>query len=203
MTEQPGATAPTPYDDQHAAPDAEAPATYDAPPTDAPSTDVPAQPRRKHRVLRWIGWSSASLGALALIGLCAYLVDVTSQWSDKVDELTVISTDLGQRVADAESSQADAEARMVAAQTELDNATSRISDLANEEAQANDRESVLIDYVDAMISCAESRQELIDVLTDSRYFFPGKTSLQVEKETTTYCNGVSSDFATFKTEIEQ
>lgn len=198
MTEQPGASAPTPDIDQHAAPDAAAPSTNDTPPT-----NEPAQLRRKHRVLRWIGWSSATLGVLALIGLSAYLVDVSRQWSDRVDELTVISTDLGQRVADAESAQADAEARMAAARTELDNATSRISDLANEEAHANDRESVLIDYVDAMISCADSRQKLIDVLTDSRYYFPGKTNFQMEKETTTFCDGVSSDFAAFKTEIEQ
>ncbi len=171
--------------------------------TEQPGASAPTQPRRKHRVLRWIGWSSAGLGVLALIGLSAYLVDVSRQWSDRVDELTVISTDLGQRVADAESSQADAEARMVTAQAELDNATSRISDLANEEAQANDRESVLIDYVDAMISCADSRQEIIDVVTDSRAYFIGKTSLQVERETTAYCDGVSTDFAAFKMELEK
>ena len=165
--------------------------------------DAPAPPRRKHRVLRWFGWSFAGLGVLALIGLSAYLVDVSGQWSDRVDELTVISEDLGQQVADADSAQADAQARMEAAQVELDNATSRISDLANEEAQAKDRDSVLVDYVDAMISCADSRQELIDVLTDSRYYFRGRTNFQVEKETTTYCDGVSSDFSDFKKEIEQ
>jgi uncharacterized protein with PhoU and TrkA domain len=104
-------------------------------------------------------------------------------------------------VADATSAQVDAEARMAAAQLELDNATTRISDLANEEAHANDRESVLIDYVDAMISCADSRQRLIDVLTDSRYYFPGKTNSQVESEATKFCNGVSSDFKDFKKEI--
>jgi len=68
MTEQPGANAPTPDSERHDAPDAE-----------APPNDAPAQPRRKHRVLRWIGWSSAGLGVLALIGLSAYLVDVSRQ----------------------------------------------------------------------------------------------------------------------------
>ncbi len=87
------------------------------------------------------------------------------------------------------------------ARVELDNATSRITDLANEEAQAKDRESVLIDYVDAMISCTDSRQELINVLTDSRYFFPGRSNSQVEKEVTTYCDGVTADFTAFKEEI--
>lgn len=191
MTEQPGATASTPEDGRPVAPETES------------FSDAPPPARRRHRVLRWVGWSSAGLGVLALIGLSAYLVDVSRQWSDRVDELTVISTDLGQRVATAESSEADAEARMVAAQVELKNATSRISDLANEEAHANDRESVLIDYVDAMISCADSRQKLIDVLTDPHYYFPGKTNFQMEKETTTYCDGVSSDFSAFKKEIEQ
>ncbi|PKQ14846.1 MAG: hypothetical protein CVT68_09735, partial [Actinobacteria bacterium HGW-Actinobacteria-8] len=184
MTEMPDASALTPNDEVHDAPDADAP----------PATDASSPPRRKHRVLRRMGWGSAALGVLALIGLSAYLVDVSRQWSDRVDELTVISTDLGQRIADAESAQADAEARMVAAQAELENATLRISDLANEEAQANDRESVLIDYVDAMISCADSRQNLIDALTTpNSYFENGKSKAQVEREVTTYCDGVASD----------
>lgn len=166
--------------------------------------EAPSPPRRKHRVLRWFGWSSAVLGALALVALSAYLVVVSGQWSGQVDELALISKDLGQRVADAEAAQADAEVRMEAAQLELDNAMSRITDLANEEAQAKDRESVLIDYVDAMISCADSRQNLIDVLTTPNLSFEsGKSKAQVEREITTYCDGVTSDFSAFKTEIEQ
>jgi uncharacterized protein YhaN len=179
MTEQPGVSAPLPPD--HAS----------------------APPRRKRRPLWWLGWISAGLGVLALVGLSAYLVVVARQWSDRVDDLTVISEELGQSVADARAAQTDAEARMDIARAELANATARISDLANEEAQAKDRESVLIDYVDAMISCATSRQELINVLTDSRYFFPGKTTAQVEREVTTYCDGVAADFNAFKEEIAQ
>ncbi len=185
MTEQPGAPAPL------------APVAPVAPdPASAPA-------RRKRRPLWWWGWSFASLGVVALIGLSVYLVVVAGQWSDRVDELTVISEELGQSVASAQAAQTDAEARMDIARAELNNATSRISDLANEEAQAKDRESVLIDYVDAMISCADSRQELINVLTDSRYFFPGKSNSQVENEVTAYCDGVSSDFSGFKEEIAQ
>ncbi len=196
MTEQPGASVPTPDNEQTAVEQTVA--------VESAPEDAVAPPRRKHRVLRRLGWSSAALGVLALVGLSAYLVVVSGQWSDRVDELTLISEDLGQRVADAESAQADAELRMEAAQVELDNATSRISDLANEEAQANDRESVFIDYVDAMISCADSRQNLIDALTTpNSYFENGKSKAQVEREVTAYCDGVSSDFSDFKNEIAQ
>lgn len=177
--------------------------SHDGVPPTAATEPTPVAHGRKRRVLRWFGWTLAGCAVLALIGLAAYLVDVTRKWENRVDELTLISTDLGQQVADAQAAQAEAEARMQAAQVELANATTRISDLANEEAHANDRESVLIDYVDAMISCADSRQELIDVLTDSRYYFPGKTNSQVEREATAYCDGVSSDFESFKEELDK
>ncbi len=200
MTEQPGASAPAPDNEQPVAPEVEAPPAPD--PTTVEYS--PAPRRRKHRVLRWFGWSSAALGVLALIGLSAYLVVVSSQWSDRVDELTAISTDLGQQVADASTAQAEAEARMQAAQVELGNATLRISDLANEEAHANDRESVLIDYVDAMISCADGRATVIKVLTTANYMFnDGRSASSHARELDTYCDGVSSDFNAFRKEIEQ
>jgi hypothetical protein len=161
------------------------------------------QPRCRHRVLRRVGWGFAGTGVLALVALSAYLVVISGQWTDRVDQLTAISTDLGQQVADAEAAQAEAEARQGVAEVELGNATSRISDLANEEAQANDRESVLMDYVDAMISCADSRQNLIDALTTpNSYFENGKSKAQVEREVTTYCDSVTADFSAFATEID-
>lgn len=200
MTEQYDASASTPSHD-NSVPDSSVP---DNSVSDISATDpAPAAAHRKRRVLRWFGWSSAGLGVLALFGLAVYLIDVTSKWEDRVGELTVISADLGQQAANARVAQAEAEVRMEAAQAELTNATTRISDLANEEAHANDRESVLIDYAEAMISCADSRQELIDVLTDSRLYFPGKTNYQVEREVTAYCDGVSSDFKTFKKELDK
>jgi hypothetical protein len=171
--------------------------------TVTPAADAPTPPRRKRRLLRWFGWSFACLGALALIGLSAYLVVVSQQWSDRVDELTVISEDLGQSVADARAAQADAEARMDIARVELENATARISDLANEEAQAKDRESVLIDYVDAMISCADGRATVIQVLTTNYVFNDGKSATTHARELDTYCDGISSDFSAFKEEIAQ
>ncbi|MCB2412592.1 hypothetical protein LGT39_06980 [Demequina sp. TTPB684] len=229
MSEQPGASAPTPPFEPEARPEPlgappvgpaasvalppvgpAASVAYPTPPVgDAfplatpPVGDAPNPPRRKRRLLRWLGWSTAGLGVLALVGLSAYLVVVSQQWSDRVDELTAISEDLGQSVADARAAQADAEARMDTARVELENATARISDLANEEAQAKDRESVLIGYVDAALSCADSRQEVIDVLTDPGLIFQGKSNAQVEREVTAYCNEVTSGFATFKEEIGQ
>lgn len=178
-----GASSPTPVDFA---------TTYPG----APYTAAP-----KRRRLRWLWWTSGSLAFVALAGLCAYLVVVSDQWSTRVDELTAISGDLGQQVADQTAARQSAEAAATTIQSQLDTATARITDLANEEANATDHEGVWINLVDSMVECADGRQGLIDVLTNSSLYFPGKTNSQYESELTTYCDGVKADYTDFKTEI--
>jgi len=141
------------------------------------------------------------LAFTALVGLSAYLIVVANQWSSRVDELTTISADLGQQVAEQAVALESAQNKAATAQSQLDTATARITDLANEEANATDHEGVWINLVDAMADCADGRQDLIDVLTNSDLYFPGKTNAQYESELTTYCDGVTADYADFKTEI--
>ena len=204
MTEQPGAPTPSlpPATSGVAAPPAvpwsPSPAREPLAATHPVPSAIEATPPPRRRGWRRLWVTLAILAAIGLIGLSAYLVVVSAQWSDRVDELTTISEDLGATVANARTAQADAEARLATAQTALDNATARITDLANEEANATDNESVLIAYVDAMIDCADGRQELIDVLTNSRLYYPGSSTVQVEQDLVTYCDGVKNDLATFK-----
>ena len=174
--------------------------TVDAPDTTAPSAYAPP-PEPKHRRLRWLWWTTGSIAVASLAGLCAYLAVVAQQWSDRVDDLTTISQDLGTRVSDETAARQSAEANAATLQSQLDTATARITVLADEEANANDHESVWINLVDSLIDCSNGRQDLIEVLTNPRLYFPGKTNAQVENELTTYCSGLTTEYGTFKAEI--
>lgn len=178
-----------------------------ASPHSEPSPLSPAEPSpepRKHRrAWTWVWRIVVTLVIVGLAGLSGYLVVVADKWSERVDELTAISTDLGQQVAQSKADAQTASAQRDDALTQLDELKERSTDLVNQEAQAKDNQSVLINYLDAMSSCASQRQELIDVLTDSRYYFPGKTNAQVENEITAYCNEVQSSVDAIKAEINK
>jgi len=176
-------------------------ATDTAPPSPPEADAAPSTPKHRRRRLRWLWWTAGSVFVASLAGLCAYLAVVAHQWSSRVDELTAISQDLGTQVADQTAARQAADANTSTLQSQLDTSKARITDLANQEANAVDHEGVWINLVDSMISCADSRQELIDVLTDSRLYFPGKTNAQYENEVTAYCDGVKSEYAKFKAEI--
>jgi len=156
----------------------------------------------KRRRLRWLWWTTGSLFVTSLAGLCAYLAVVAHQWSVRVDDLTTISQDLGTRVADQTAATKVADAKVSTLQSQLDASNARITDLANEEANAVDHEAVWINLVDSMISCADERQNLIDALTTpNSYFLDGRSKAQVEDEITAYCDGLKSDYTTYKAEI--
>ena len=141
---------------------------------------------------------------VGLIGVSTYLVVVSHQWKDRVDHLTTISEDLGAGVADARAAQSEAEAALTATQAELDTATARITALSNEKANATDHESVLTNYVDAMISCADGRAQVIRVLTGRYVFDDGKSAATHANELDDYCAGVAQDYHTFtSTELGQ
>lgn len=161
--------------------------------------DAPSKPNGRR--LRWLWWTTGSLLAASLAGLCAYLAVVANQWSDRVDDLTSISQDLGTQVSEQTVARKAAEANAAVLKSQLDTATTRITTLANEEANATDHESVWINLVDSFSDCASGRQELIDVLTNPNLQFDGKSKAQVENELTTYCDGLTTEYTDFKAEI--
>jgi hypothetical protein len=167
----------------------------------APGNSDAAPNRPKRRRLRWLWWTAGSVFVASLAGLCAYLVVVAHQWSSRVDELTAISQDLGTQVADQTSARQTADAKAATLQSQLDASKARVTDLANQEANAVDHEGVWINLVDSMISCADERQNLIDALTTPNSYFVGKSKAQVETEITTYCDEVKAKYTTFKAEI--
>ncbi|NTV40181.1 MAG: hypothetical protein HGA51_09565, partial [Demequinaceae bacterium] len=150
--------------------------------------------------LRWLWWTSGSLAVASLAGLCAYLAVVAHQWSDRVDDLTAVSQDLGNRVADETAARKAADAQAADLQSQLDNATERITTLANEEANATDHESVWINLVDALIQC-EGGWVAHSTVLKGEMRYPDTTTAKAEAELVAYCDGLKTDYADFKAEI--
>lgn len=197
------ATQPTPYP---VAPGAVAapvmPVTAMVPPAEA-SAPAAAPVRKRAGVGTWILRIVVVLALLAMAGVSGYLIWVSNEWHQQVDQLTEINTELGQKVADEQSAALTAQANADEAMAQLDELKSRVTDLANEEANATDNQSVLVNYLDAMVECADGRQELIDVLTDSSLYYPGTTNAAVERELRTYCDGVKEQYNALKQELGQ
>lgn len=165
-----------------------------------PSVTHAAPRRRGWRV--WAVRSVVTLVMLALVGVSAYLVVVSRQWSDRVDELTAVSQDLGQQVADERAAKESAQAAADDVQSQLDTLKARVTDLANSEANAVDQQDTLSNYLDAMIDCADQRGRLIADY-GSLWTSGGRTitSRQYGAELTTYCNDVKSTIKEFRAEV--
>ncbi len=189
-TFQPYAAAPEPY--------ASAPMPA-SPATDEPDATTPTPPPNRRR-LRWVWWTAGSLVVASIVGLCAYLVVVTNQWSDRVDQLTVVSQDLGTQVSQQTTARETAESKSVTLQSQLDMATARITVLADEEANATDHEAVWIDLVDAFIECESGWAEHATVLKGN-YRYTGISTAAAEAELVAYCDGLVTEYTAFKTEI--
>lgn len=160
------------------------------------SPHVAPSPRKR---LRWLWWTAGSLVFASLAGLSAYLVVVTQQWSDRVDDLTAISEDLGTQVAEQNVARKEAEDEAKSLQSQVDTATARITELANEEANANDREEMWISLLDNMVSCADERQLVIYAYINNRTF-EGISRQDYAAELVAYCDTVKADFEGLKAE---
>lgn len=170
-------------------------------PAPVPSTEddgAHSSPRRKRRL--WLWWTAGSVVAASLVGLCAYLAVVSHQWSTRVDELTAVSHELGTEVSEQTSARKTAVAEAAALQLQLDTAKTRITTLADEEANANDRESVWIDLVDAFIECEDGWVKHAEVLK-GKMVYPATTTARAEAELVAYCEGLITDYADYKAEI--
>lgn len=137
---------------------------------------------------------------LALIGVSAYLVVVSRQWSDRVDELTAISQDLGQKVAQEQAAKEEAQTQADDVQAQLDTLKGRVTELANSEANAVDSQATLTNYLDAMISCADNRANLINGYGGRWQGDDGQviSTRQYAAELTEYCDSVKQNYADFK-----
>lgn len=153
-----------------------------------------AAPPKRRRKLTWLWWTLGSLAAVGLIALSVYMIMVTNGWRNYSAELEAALNDVKTTAAqDRADTEAMAE-RLDTVQGQLDTANARITELANEEANATDSQDALRNHMEAMISCADGRQELIDVLTDSSLYFPGTTNAAVERELRQFCDQVKNDY---------
>jgi hypothetical protein len=161
------------------------------------ATDGADTPPRKRRGLKWLWVTLLSLLIAGLIALSVYMIVVTQGWQEYSAELEGAVEDLRATAADDRASLEATQSRLDTVQGQLDTANQRITDLANEEANATDTRDILRDYMVAMISCADGRQELIDVLTNSQLYFPGSSTAEVERELVSYCDSVKNDYNTY------
>lgn len=129
-------------------------------PASAPVHTAATKP--KGRALKWIVRSVVTLVMLGLIAVSAYLVVVSKQWSEQVDELKATSEQLGLEVATERAAKEGALAAAEEVQSQLDTLKARVTDLANEEANVKDREDVLIQLLESMTDCADQRGILLD-----------------------------------------
>lgn len=184
----PGAAADAAASTPDAVPAADA--TADADPT---ATADPTPTRTKRR-LAWLWWTLAGLAAAGLVGLTVYMGVVTAGWRAYATDLESALEDVR---ATAAQDRADTEAmdnRLQVVQSQLDTANERITDLANEEANAVDTQDVLKNMVETMMYCADQRQAIIDVLTDRTLYFRGTTPAAVERETNAICDDAKAAY---------
>ncbi len=172
------------------------------PSTPALSLSAGSEPVGQHE-RRWVKVAVRTLLGASLVGLAAlsaYLWMVNGQWIEQNDQLRAEALELGETLA-TERAEAELQAEQLALiGSQLDSATARISDLANEEANAIDDRKLLESLVENYRFCSDQRQTIIDVLTDSRLYFPGSSAAQVERTTTAACNEVNANFEAYQAE---
>lgn len=162
-----------------------------------PAAPAYAEPEPQRRWLRWLGITAVVIAFAALGALTAYLWIVNEQWTSQNAELRTQATELGAQVADAQASALEAESALETLDTQLSNATSRISDLANEEATANDSLQFLENLVDAMITCADERQAHIESISRQGLSYANSNARTVENQITDFCAGVEETYADY------
>lgn len=202
-----GPSQPWPQPDASSAPEVLAPAP--APWVPGPGAPLPTEPSEEAPAPRkaragWRKWTLRSVVAVVIVGLLgtsAYLTVVSRQWSDRVDELTAISEDLGSQVATERAAKEQAQSQATEVQSQLDTLKGRVSELANEEANAQDHQDALTNYLDAMISCADQRGEVLDHFYGYTWTNSDGRSLssrQYAAELTTYCEEIKQNYADYK-----
>lgn len=151
-------------------------------PVTAPAVGFVPEPARRRR------WPIAVAIVLivALAGLSGYLWWVNTQWVEQNSTLRAEALSIGEQLAAEQALTAQQAAELENAASELESVTARVSDLANEEANAIDDRAILEEIADALVGCADQRQEIIRAYRFG-LVFDGATRIQVENETTEAC----------------
>lgn len=129
---------------------------------------------------------------LGLAAVTGYLVLTHQQWVQQNqqlrDEAAILGTELAanhQEMVRLSDAAADTAAQ-------LEEAKARVSELANQDANASDSLHVVEDLMQRMVECAEQRQRHIDVLSDPTLVYTDSSTAQVERSITEFCDAVSA-----------
>jgi len=170
------------------------PATASALP--APASPPPPRRRGRTAVLA-LGWTAAASGVLALAGLSAYLWVTHEAWVDQNDELRAESADLGEQLAVARAEADAATDALEQTESQLAEATSTISTLANQDAHATDDLTFATDVIEQLIVCADEREEHIGYLNQA-WRYTAQSLRAVEAEIDEFCASVEQSWTDFQ-----
>lgn len=145
--------------------------------------------------LRWLWRTLTGLVIAGLATLSGYLIFAINDWRTHTAEMEVALEEVRSSAAEEVASRLAIQERLELVQSQLATANERIVDLANEEANATDDRTVLVNYMDAMISCADRRQDIITVLTTPGMVFTDTTPRKYARELVEYCDEIKTDYA--------
>jgi len=158
----------------------------------------PPAPRRRGRtIVRVLGWTALASGVLALAGLSAYLWVTHEAWVDQNEELRAESAELGEQLAVARAEADAAEASLAETESQLDEATSTISTLANQDAHATEDLVFASDVIEQLIACADERAEHIGYLNQA-WRYTTASLRAVEAEIDEFCAAVEETWTDYQ-----
>lgn len=137
---------------------------------------------------------------ISLTGLSTYLWAIHSQWVSQNDELRTEALAIGEDLARERATVAELEAELELVQTQLTNATNKITELADIEANAVDARNVLVELGEAFVACVDEQAKHFGYLKQA-HLYTSSSLRAVENEITSYCNTVKTSFDEFKSDI--
>lgn len=157
-------------------------------PTQEPASASVGPTRRRAHPWLLAGLIVSVLLLLATAALAAYLWFVNERWTDQNEQLRETASELGTSLGQEQVLAAEQAEQIAALQVELEDVTARISDLANEEAQANDSQDFLEGLADAFVQCIDEHDTLLTQALRNGYSYSNSNARNVQDDLDEYCN---------------
>ena len=162
-----------------------------------PASGMPTSPAdgasdgpERRRANRWLlaGLIVSVVLLLAMAALATYLWFVNERWTEQNEALRDTATELGASLGEEQRLAAEQSEQIAALQVELEDVTARISDLANEEAQANDSQDFLEGLADAFVQCIDEHDTLLTQALRNGYSYSNSNARNVQDDLDEYCD---------------
>lgn len=182
--------------------------------SDVPAGPAPQAPRPDRR-RRWPVPVLAVLLVLTLAG-GAYLGILARAWAQRSADLEAVAVDLGTQLGQTQADLDQARSELAVVSDQLDVAHQRITELADEKAQAGDDREIqrqLADYqarvsqaatsvASALEECVHGQERLIAYLEEADAYDPADLA-RFESEVATFCAAATQANADLQEEIDR